>query len=184
MKVKIGLSNHHVHLSKEDLNILFPNCQMEIVRELSQPGQFVTNLTVDVAVDDKKINKLKVLGPARDYTQVELLNSDCEYLQITCPTTSSGNLVEAGIVKIISPYAEIERKCAIIAERHLHITDEDLIKFNLKNNEKIKLIRNNRVIDDVYVKASANSFLEVHLDKEDGLNINVNNGDEFDVEKY
>ena len=184
MKVQIGLSNHHVHLSNDDFKILFPNKEMKKVRNINQPGQFVSNLKVDIKVNDKKIESLKVLGPTRNYTQVELMNKDCEYLNINCPVTSSGNLENAIEVIIISPYSQINRKCAIQADRHLHLTKEQQIKLNLENIEKVKLVNDNLVIDDVYLRVAENSYFEVHLDKEDGEKLNVISGDYFKIERY
>ena len=184
MKVQIGLSNHHVHLSSNDFKKLFPNQKMENIRNINQPGQFVSNLKVDIKVNNKKITDLKILGPARSYTQVELLNRDCEYLNISCPTTSSGNLANATEVNIISPYATITRKCAIIADRHLHLTKEQQQELNLLDVEKIKLVNEKTIIDDVYLRPADNSYFEVHLDKEDGENLSVSTGDYFEIEKY
>jgi len=184
MKVQIGLSNHHVHLSNDDFKILFPNQEMKNIRNINQPGQYVSNLKVDIEVNGKVIDNLKVLGPTRNYTQVELLNKDFEYLNIKCPITSSGNLENAAEVIIVSPYSKINRKCAIIADRHLHLTKEQQIKLNLENTEKVKLINNNIVINDVYLRVADNSYFEVHLDKEDGENLNVSKEDYFEKEKY
>ena len=184
MKVQIGLSNHHVHLSDIDFKILFPNEQMEKLRNINQPGQFVSNLKVDVEFNEKRIENLKVLGPTRNYTQVELLNRDCEYLNIKCPVTSSGNLENAVEITIISPNSKINRKCAIIADRHLHLTKKQQIDLKLENVEKVKLVNNTTVIDDVYLRIADNSYFEVHLDKEDGERLNVLTGDYFEIEKY
>ena len=184
MKVQIGLSNHHVHLSNDDFNILFPNHLMENIRNINQPGQFVSNLKVDIEVNGKQINNLKVLGPTRNYTQVELLNKDCLYLDINCPVTSSGNLINATKVNIISPYSKITRKCAIIADRHLHLTKGEQKDLNLENIEKIKLVNGKTTIDNVYLRVADNSYFEVHLDKEDGESLNVSSGDYFEIEKY
>lgn len=184
MKVQIGLSNHHVHLSNDDFKILFPNQEMENIRNINQPGQFVSNLKVKIEKNDKTIDNLKVLGPTRNYTQVELLDRDCKYLNIDCPITSSGNLENAEVLNIISPYATITRKCAIIADRHLHLTKEQQKELDLENIEKIKLIKDNTIIDNVYLRVADNSYFEVHLDKEDGEKLNVLTGDYFEIEKY
>lgn len=184
MKVQVGLSNHHVHLSNDDLKILFPNQEMENIRNINQPGQFVSNLKVDIEVNNKKITDLKVLGPTRNYTQVELLNRDCIYLNIECPITSSGNLVNATVVNIISPYAMITRKCAIKADRHLHLTKQQQIDYNLLDVDKVKLVSDDKIVENVYLRPADNSYFEVHLDKEDGENLNIRTGDYFEIEKY
>lgn len=184
MKVQIGLSNHHVHLSDADFNILFPNQEMISIRPINQPNQYVSNLKVSIEVNNKKIDNLKVLGPTRNYTQVELLNRDCEYLNIDCPVTSSGNLENASMVTIVSPYNKITKKCAIIADRHLHLTKEQQEKYNLTNVNKIKLVKDDIIIDDVYLRVADNSYFEVHLDKEDGEKFNINREDFYEIEKY
>lgn len=184
MKVQIGLSNHHIHLSKDDFKILFPAQEMAKVRDINQPGQFVSNLKVDIEVNNKIISGLKILGPTRNYTQLELLNRDCEYLNIKCPTTSSGNLENAAKVNIVSPYAVINRKCAIIADRHLHLTKEQQNLYNLTDVKKIKLVNGNIILYDVYLRPADNSYFEVHLDKEDGEKLNIKTGDYFEIQKY
>lgn len=184
MKIQIGLSNHHVHLSSDDFKILFPNQEMENIRNINQPGQFVSNLKVDIEVNGKQITNLKVLGPTRNYTQVELLNRDCNYLNIECPTTSSGNLVNATEVNIISPYAMITKKCAIIADRHLHLTKEQQNDYNLLDVDKVRLVSGNKVIENIYLRPADKSYFEVHIDKEDGENLNISTSDYFEIEKY
>ena len=70
MKVCVGISNHHVHLTEEDYKILFGNILMEVRNDLKQPCQFASTLTVDIEGPKGKIEKVRVLGPNRDYTQV------------------------------------------------------------------------------------------------------------------
>lgn len=184
MKVKIALSNHHIHLNQKDFEILFPNQKMNVKRYINQPNQFVSDLKVNILSNDNKIEGLKIIGPCRNYTQVELLDRDAKFLNVKCPITKSGDLGHACFLTIESPYNKIIRKCGIIADRHLHLTKEESIKYGLANEFKIKLKKDNLIIEDVYLRIADNSFFEVHIDKEDGENLNINTNDEAEIIKY
>ena len=91
MQVSVGISNHHVHLSENDLKLLFDG-KLEIRNELKQPGQFASNQLVDIIGAKGEIKGLRVLGPARSYTQVEVSKTDCYKLGINPPVRDSGDL--------------------------------------------------------------------------------------------
>ena len=93
MKIKVGISNHHVHLSKEALNILFgEGYELTKRNELVQPGEYACEETVVIEANGKQKQYVRVLGPLRSYTQVEILKSDSDYLEINAPYRNSGEL--------------------------------------------------------------------------------------------
>ena len=93
MIIKSALSNHHIHVTREVLNILFgKDYNLNVRRMLVQKGQFAAEETVTLIKNNKKIENVRIVGPCRKYTQVELLERDCEYLCINPPVRSSGNL--------------------------------------------------------------------------------------------
>ena len=136
MKVTIGVSNHHVHLTEDDFKLLFgSDKELGFVKDLNQPGQFASSEKVDIKVGEKVLKDLRILGPFRSYTQVELSKTDCRFLKIDAPVRESGVLEGAASVTIIGPMASIERNCGIIADRHIHITKEQREQFGLTGIE-------------------------------------------------
>ena len=87
MKIQVGVSNRHVHLSHEDYKILFKDTKIDIRNNLKQPGQFASNLTVSIAGPKGLIENVRVLGPVRDYTQVEVSKTDAYKLGINPPVS-------------------------------------------------------------------------------------------------
>jgi propanediol utilization protein len=170
MKVQLGVSNRHIHLSLDDYKILFGDIEIENIKDLVQPGEFATNLVVEIATEKAKISKVRFLGPIRPYTQVEVSKTDCYTLGIDAPVRGSGDLTGAAEVTIIGPCGTITKKCAIIANRHLHLNHENRIKLGLDGIDKISVkvgTEKSAILNDVYVKETLNGALELHLDTDD-----------------
>ena len=152
MKVNVGISNHHVHLSHEDLQILFFE-QLTIRNQLNQPGQFASEQVVDIVGPKGKLEKIRVLGPTRNYTQVEVTKTDSYKLGIDPPVRDSGNLENASLLTIIGPKGQIERQCGIIANRHIHVNEcirkeHDLVGIN-NASEYNHAIRDLKLADEI-----------------------------------
>lgn len=93
MKVKVGVSNRHVHLSEKDLKTLFgEDYKLTILKNLTQPGQYACTETVTIETEKNSIQKVRVLGPVRNYTQVEISKTDSYTLGLNPPIRDSGNL--------------------------------------------------------------------------------------------
>ncbi len=184
MQVKIGVSNRHVHLCKEDYDILFGNLEMEKVKDLVQTGEFASNLVVEIATEKSKIGKVRLLGPIRHYTQVEVSKTDCYQLGIDAPVRTSGDLSDASVVTIIGPNGTVTKPCAIIANRHLHINHEDRVSLGLENVDKIKVkvgSEKSAILDCIYIKETPSGVLELHLDTDDANANLVKSGDLADL---
>ena len=183
MKVLLGISNRHIHLNEEDYKILFKDQKMENIRDLVQPEQFASNLLVDIKTEKGVLNKVRVLGPLRSYTQVELSRTDCYKLGIEPPVRESGDLEGASTVTIVSPYGELTKNCAIIANRHIHITKELREKYNLYQ-DKVKIKINGEkgaILENVYLKETEKAALELHLDTDDANAVNLKNKDMVEI---
>ena len=170
MDVKIGVSNRHVHLCSEDYAILFGDTEIEKLKDLVQLGEFATNLVVEIETEKAKIGKVRFLGPLRSYTQVEVSKTDCYTLGIDAPVRASGDIEDSALITIIGPCGKVTKKCAIIANRHLHINPVDRAELGLENIEKISVKVGNEkssVLNDVYIKETPNGVLELHLDTDD-----------------
>lgn len=184
MKVSVGVSNHHVHLNRDDLNILFgEGYELNLYKSLKQYGQYASLEKVDIKVGDKIIKGLRVLGPVRNYTQIEVSKTDCYFLGVNPAVASSGDLSGASEVQIIGPCGSVVRKALIIANRHIHITHEDRIKFGLTNDivsVKFSTIKGG-IMENVYIKEAPNSYFEMHIDTDDANAFLIQNGEEGEI---
>lgn len=184
MKVKVGISNRHVHLCEKDFKQLFLDTPLEVDKMLNQEGEFKSNLVVSLEGKKGVIDNVRVLGPLRSYTQVEVSKTDCYTLGIDAPVRNSGDLSDASSIKIRNNDNIIERKCCIIATRHIHVTKEEKESLGLKDMCKVKASGEKGVIlDNVYVKTNKNYNFELHLDTDDANSCLLKNGDYVEVIK-
>lgn len=168
MKVKISISARHIHLTRDDYNYLFDN-DMTICRVLGQSNQFAANEKVSISTAKDRIDNVRIVGPIRSYTQVEISCTDAYKLGITPPVSSGGELDDACYITISANGKSIERKCCIIADRHIHIVDEDLVKYNLKLGQIVKLKvygKKGAILENVKIRKGI-GMNEAHLDTDD-----------------
>lgn len=169
--MNVGISNRHVHLTENDFKKLFNNKELEAVKYLNQPGQFASNLKVTIKTEKSEISGVRVLGPLRDYTQVEISKTDAYKLGLNPPVRESGNLKGSEDITIIGDNEITVKECTIIATRHIHASKEDLVKYNLDASKKYKVKINGEkggIINNVSIKVSDKAFFEMHLDTDDG----------------
>ena len=171
MKVKIGISARHIHLSEEDFNILFPNEELNVYKEISQYPNFASDKKVTIKNGDRKYENVRVVGPFRNETQAELSKTDCRYLKIDAPLCNSGELENAAEIEIINGDNSIKRKCVIIQNRHIHMSYEDAKKYGYTDDQivrvKIDSIKGG-IMDNVHIKLGDKFNLELQLDTDDG----------------
>ena len=103
MKVLLGVSNRHVHLTNEDYKTLFGDEPLGKVKDLVQPGQFSSDKKVTIKTEKKAIENVRLLGPLRSYTQVEISKTDSFSLGLNPPMRNSGDLDGAETIIIIGP---------------------------------------------------------------------------------
>ncbi|MEE0741195.1 MAG: phosphate propanoyltransferase [Emergencia sp.] len=172
-KVKIGLSNKHVHLSQADLEVLFGKGHtLTPKKDLVQPGQFAAEETVDIVGPKKTLSGIRVLGPVRPETQVELSLTDARTIGVKAPIKESGKLEGTPGCKLVGPCGEVELDHGVIAAlRHVHLNDEQAAEAGVKDGDwvSIKIDGDRGVIfDHVLVRAGAKHEKEVHLDTDEG----------------
>lgn len=169
--IPIEISARHVHLNRQDLDILFgSNYELTFKKAISQTGQYAASETVILRNDDKEIIKVRVVGPLRKNTQVELSVSDARRLGIDPPVEKSGNMADAEILTIIGPKGTVTKKCAIIPQRHIHASVEDAEKYNLHDGQivSIKCGREREIIfSNVIVRIDKNFVWNLHLDTDE-----------------
>lgn len=182
MQVKIGISNRHVHLKKEDADILFgENFIFTKRNDLSQHGEYATNETVEIKTDNYSFPHVRVVGPIRNYTQVEISESDAKLLGLNPPLRDSGDLSNSSDITIKGPKGEIYSKSScIIPNRHIHMNKES--NFGYNNGDIIKGYINGKVMDNIHIKEKDTYELELHITKDDAELYNVENGEYIDIE--
>lgn len=189
MEVIIGVSNRHVHLKQEHLELLFgENYELEIKNNLVQPGQFASTSTLTIKTEKSEIPNVRVLGPVREYTQVEISKTDAFKLGLNPPIRESGDLKGSAPIELIGPNGSIklEEGC-IIANRHIHITQEQIKELGLEGIEKVSVRLEGEkggIIDNVFLKIAENSVLEMHLDTDDANAHLIKTGDVGKVIKW
>lgn len=183
MIIKSALSNHHIHVTREVLDILFgKDYNLNVRRMLVQKGQFAAEETVTLIKNNKKIENVRIVGPCRKYTQVELLERDCEYLCINPPVRSSGNLKGSESITIVGPHGTYEAvESTIIADRHIHMSSEDLTEFNVSKGQIVKIKVNGLTLDEVMIKSDETCVLEYHMNKDEAENLGIENGMEVKI---
>ena len=182
MKISIGVSNRHVHLTKEHLNILFgEGYELEKKNDLTQPGQYASTAVVTIKTDKSEISGVRVLGPLRDYTQVEISKTDAYKLGLNPPVRNSGDLDGSAPITIVGPDGTIDiKEGCIIAARHIHLMPSQVTAYGLEGRETVdvKLGREKGgIITNVYLKTGEKSFFELHLDTDDANAHLVKSGD-------
>ena len=186
MKLPIALSNRHVHLSQADIEALFgAGHELTHFKPLSKPGQYACEEKVDLVGPKGTIKGVRVLGPARPSTQVEISLADGFALGIKAPIKESGDIAGTPGVKLVGPAGEVElSEGVIVASRHIHMSLEDAARFGVTDKQIVKVRTFGQravVFENVLVRANANFALEMHVDVEEGNAAGVRNGEEVEL---
>lgn len=172
-EVKIGLSNKHLHLSEEHIEVLFGKGHtLTPTKDLVQPGQFACEEKVDIVGPKSTLKGIRVLGPARKETQVELAMTDARGIGIKAPIRESGKLEGTPGCKLVGPCGEVELDHGVIvALRHVHLSAAQAEEAGVKDKDIVSIkIEGERglVFDNVLVRAGEGHEREVHLDTDEG----------------
>ncbi len=186
MKIKVGVSNHHIHLKESDFKLLFGlDSKLEIKNMLSQKDQFASTSLLTIKTDKSEISNVRVLGPFRDYTQIEISQTDAYKLGINPPVRDSGDLDDSEIVTLIGPCGTIKTNGCIIAHRHIHISSEQKKELNLEDIVSIKYggIKGG-ILDNVKCKITPFASIELHIDTDEANALGIKNNDEVEINRY
>ncbi|MDK2786224.1 MAG: putative phosphotransacetylase [Thermotoga sp.] len=179
----VGVSNRHVHLSREDLETLFgKGYELTPVKELRQPGQYAAKETVTIVGPKGAIENVRVLGPVRKETQVEISRTDAFRLGVRPPVRDSGDLEGTPGIVIIGPNGIlVKEKGVIIAKRHIHMHPKDAEHYGVKDKDIVKVIVENGdrrlIFDDVLIRVREDFALEFHVDTDEANAAMLNTGD-------
>ena len=186
MEITIGISNKHVHLTKEDYAILFGDIEFTKERDLTQYGEFASTLYVNLVTPKNRIDHVRVLGPIRNYTQIEISKTDSYFLGVNPPIRRSGYLDNSAPITIEGPRGTVYKECGcIIADRHIHVHTNDQEKYGLYDGDIVSVKvggEKGGIMNNVHVKAG-NFFYEYHIDTDDGNAHLLKNGDKGEVIK-
>ncbi len=181
MEVILGVSNHHVHLTEDDFKLLFGDVPLEVLREVKQPGQFASTLCVTLKTEKSKIENVRVMGPCRAYTQVEISRTDAYILGLHPPIRSSGHLENSSPITIVGPKGTLDLKeGCIIADRHIHLLPKQAELYGLQDLEEVDVMlpgEKGGILFHVKLRISENSYFEMHLDTDDANAHMVKSGD-------
>lgn len=178
IKIPVEVSARHIHLSQKDLDKLFgKNYQLHKMKDLSQPGKFaakeevkITTTTTNPPLLRGGRITLRILGPVRPESQIELSMTDAIKLGIDAPVIISGNLKNVkSFLEVKGPKGKVKVK-AIVAARHIHCSPEEAKKFGLKNGQKISieiLGKRGLIFKNIIVRLNKNFKLSCHLDTDE-----------------
>ncbi|MBR1892793.1 MAG: phosphate propanoyltransferase [Lachnospiraceae bacterium] len=173
IKIPVGVSNKHVHLTQHDYDILFPGEPMNMKKKLNQGDDFASDKLVTLVGPKGKIENVRILGPCRKYSQIELSMTDARALGIKAPVRLSGNIEGTPGIKILSPHGELTLdKGVIIAKRHIHVQSDDAKLLGLHSGQKvvvkIESAERTAYLDDCEIRVGDDFTLEMHIDTDEG----------------
>jgi len=167
-----NVSNRHVHITGENFKTLFGHSYaMRKLKNLMQPGEFASKELIEIAGPKGSIKKVRILGPFRKYTQLEISRTDCFKIGVSAPVRESGKISGSAPVKLIGPAGELELKeGCVVAARHIHMTPSDAAGLELKDGEIVRIeIKGKRggIMGDTLVRVSPKYALECHIDTDE-----------------
>ena len=170
--VPVASSARHVHLCRADVERLFgAGYQLQRLKDLSQPGQFACKEQVTVVGPRGQLERVRVLGPERKATQVEVSLTDTFGLGIKAPVRMSGKTQGTPGCKLVGPAGSIElSEGVIVAARHLHLSAAQAALFGLKDGQTVRLRAEGEratVLENVIVRAGDGHDMEVHIDTDE-----------------
>lgn len=172
MKVKVEISARHLHITQEDLEELFgQDFKLTKLKELSQRGEFASEQTVTLVGDKGQIDNVRIVGPCRSHTQVEISRTDSFILGVKAPLRLSGKIEGSGKIKLVGPKGEVDlEKGVIVAKRHIHLSPEQANDWGVKNSQEVSVeIENERAVTfhKVEIRIQDNYQAVMHLDTDE-----------------
>jgi putative phosphotransacetylase len=188
-KIPVGISGRHLHVTQQHLETLFgQGYQLTPMKDLSQPGQYAAEEKVDVvSPEGKLLAGVRILGPVRKESQVEISKSDAIRFKFVAPVRSSGDVKGSGAATLIGPKGQVTiDQGVIIADRHIHFSPEEAVQFGVIDRMIVSLkvggIKGG-ILDNVLCRVQPQFRLDCHLDTDDGSAFMLNTGDTLELVK-
>jgi putative phosphotransacetylase len=189
--IPVGITNRHFHISQHDLETLFGRgYRLTRYRDISQSGQFAANETIDVAGPAGKIEKIRIVGPTRPRTQLELAPSDAFHLGISPPVRYSGDLDGSAGATLVGPAGKVDIKEGVILPiRHIHMSPSDARTFEVFDGARVIVAPaispgfstqnepRRLVFDNVLIRVNPRFVLDFHIDIDEANASGLKNGD-------
>jgi len=178
-RLVVNISARHIHLTQEDLEILFgPGAKLTVFKPLYQDGEFAAKETLTlIGPRQRIISDVRILGPCRKFSQVELSFTDGISLGLDLPVRKSGNHTDTPGIYLQGPKGILELKKGVIrAERHVHMGDDDLRYYGVKDGDRVNLKIHSdcpTTLESLLVRHGPKIKLEVHLDTDEGNACNL-----------
>jgi putative phosphotransacetylase len=186
-RLMVNISARHCHVTQEDLERLFgKGHKLTVHKELYQDGFFAAKESVTIiGPRHRMIPNLRILGPCRDHSQVELAFTDAISLGLDVPVRKSGDHRDSPGCYLLGPAGMIELKTGVIRhERHVHIGPADAAYYQVKDGDRIHLrIKStcSAVLEDLLVRMAPTSKLEVHVDTDEGNAVDLPNAKKVEL---
>ncbi|KRE83112.1 propanediol utilization protein [Paenibacillus sp. Soil766] len=184
--IPIGVSARHIHLSQTDLVALFgEGYELSSFKDLSQPGQFAAQETVAIIGPKGQFDKVRILGPIRPQTQIEVSRTDAFTLGIHPPVRESGHIEGTPGLRVIGPQGEVTLdQGVIVAARHIHFHTSDANLWGIQDKQLLRVhLRGERplIFEDVIARVSDQFALDMHIDTDEGNAAGVKTGDKAEL---
>lgn len=186
VEVPVGVSGRHIHLCREDIDALFgPGYELAVYRELSQPGEFAAREMVTLVGPRGVLEGVRVLGPVRAYTQVEVAMTDGFRLGLKPPVRESGDLEGTPGIAVVGPAGAINLpRGVILAARHIHMETERAQALGLQDDQQVQVwvpgVRE-LVLCNVIIRTNPHFRLELHLDTDEANAALLSGGDKVKI---
>ena len=184
MPVPVGISNRHIHLTKEDFKTLFgADCDDTQLKPVKQPGQYACNELFTLEGPKGSIKDVRMIGPYRKYSQVEVSAADARRLGIEPPIRDSGKLENTPGIKLVGPKGTVVlKKGVIMSKRHIHFLTQEAAKYKVKDGQEVRVLcgkgtEREAIYERVLCRVSDQFALELHLDVEEANAAGMKNGD-------
>ena len=180
--VPIGVSARHVHLTQEHVETLFgPGYQLTKKKDL-MGGQFASNEKVTiVGLKLRAIENVRVLGPVRKNTQVEISATDAISLGVKAPIRESGNIAGSAPIAIIGPKGAVYlNEGCIVAKRHIHMAPKDAMAAGVHDGDIVSVKADNErgtIFNNVQIRVDDSFTLEMHIDTDEANAAQIKSGD-------
>ena len=186
-RVIVGISNRHVHLCDADFRTLFGYDSPTVRTMVRQRGEFAAEETVTLHGPRGAMERVRVMGPNRPATQVELSRTDCRQLGVDAPMAQSGNLDDAAPIEISGPAGRVALDHAVIvAGRHIHMGPSDAAALGLADQDRVSVLfegdRGGR-LDHFLIRVKDSYLAELHLDTDEGNAVGAKTGDRVRIVK-
>lgn len=187
-EVPVGVSNRHIHLSQKDVETLFGEGYQLTKKKDLMGGQFAANeCCTIVGLKLRAIENVRVLGPARKMTQVEISNTDARKLGISVPVRDSGDIKGSAPIAIVGPKGAIYcNEGCIVAARHIHMSPADAARAGVTDGEYVSvLVENGRgtTFNRVKIRVDESFTLEMHVDTDEANACGIKSGDKVVIIK-